>query len=218
MLESRWHMYTIIETILSWVTELGPWGIMLGLMIEVIPSEIVLAFGGYLVAEGRVSFLTAVIFGTIGGTLAHIFIYWIGRYGGRPFLEKYGKYILIKEKHITLSEQWFERYGPVVVFTARFVPVVRHAISIPAGIARMPLPYYTLLTTLAVIPWTIFFVYIGSKLGDKWREIEEVAKEYVGPFALCALALLLLYFGYMMWVRRRTRKAAGEIEQPEVEQ
>lgn len=211
-------MHNLIETILSWMTQLGPWGIMLGLMIEVIPSEIVLAFGGYLVADGRVTFVTAVIFGTIGGTLAQIFVYWIGKYGGRPFLQKYGKYILIKEKHIALSERWFERYGTGVIFTARFVPVVRHAISIPAGIARVPLLYFTVLTTLAVIPWTIFFVYIGFKLGDHWRDIDDVAKQYILPFALIALALLLLYFGYVLLVRKRSKNGAVEQEQSEMKE
>src|SRR5690554_2694572 len=124
-----------VEAIFGLITEMGQWGIMWGLLIEVIPSEIVLSFGGYLVSQGTVTFGGAVVFGTIGGTMAQIFVYWIGRYGGRPFLEKYGKYFLIHKKQIDLSEQWFHRYGTGVIFTARFIPIVRHAISIPAGIA-----------------------------------------------------------------------------------
>lgn len=130
-------------------------------MIEVIPSEIVLAFGGYLVSQGDINFFGAVLFGTIGGVVAQIFVYWIGRYGGRPVLEKYGKYIFIKKKHIDHSEEWFQKYGTGVIFTARFIPVVRHAISVPAGISRMPLGKFTMLTTLAVIPWSALFVYLG---------------------------------------------------------
>src|SRR5690606_3192473 len=122
---------------------------------------VVLAFGGFLVAIGEFSFVLAVIIDVIGGTIAQIFDYWIGRYGGRPFLERYGKYLLIQKKHIDLSEQWFNKYGTGVIFTARFIPVVRHAISIPAGIAKMSLTRFTIYTTLAVIPWSIFFVYLG---------------------------------------------------------
>jgi len=204
-------MHDIISGILGWLEQLGHWGIMIGLMIEVIPSEIVLSYGGYLVSQGQISFVGAVVFGTIGGVVAQLFVYWIGKYGGRPFLEKYGKYILIKQKHIEISEQWFDRYGTGVIFTARFIPVVRHAISIPAGIARMSLLRFTVLTTLAVIPWSIFFVWLGMTLGEQWEHIDEVAGPYVRPAMLAAIALTVVYFGWT-WARgkrRRSERANG---------
>lgn len=205
-------MREIISDILLWVEQLGYWGIMIGLMIEVIPSEIVLAYGGYLVSKGHISFIGAVIFGVIGGTIAQIFVYWIGRYGGRPFLEKYGKYILINKHHIDVAEDWFNRYGTGVIFTARFIPVVRHAISIPAGITRMSLGRFTLLTTLAVIPWSIFFVYLGWTLGDNWENIGEAAGPYVKPIMYVAIALLALYVGYKWWSGRRKRQTAAQAQ------
>ncbi len=94
----------------------------------------------------------------------------VGAYGGRPFLQKYGKYLFIHDKHTDLAENWFNKYGAGVVFSARFVPVVRHAISIPAGIAKMPFWKFTSLTVLAMIPWSIFFIYLGGKLGEKLGE------------------------------------------------
>jgi len=196
-------MRTFIEAILLWVTELGQWGIMLGLMIEVIPSEIILSFGGYLVSQGHVTFKGAVIFGTIGGTLSQIFVYWIGKYGGRPFLEAYGKYILINKKQIDLSEKWFQRYGTGVVFFARFIPIVRHAISIPAGMAHMSLLRFSILTTLAIVPWSVFFIYLGFTLGDHWREIHIYAKSYMIPFAWGAVCLLSLYFIFKLLKKSR---------------
>lgn len=186
-------LHQIVATLLHWVQQLGEWGIMLGLMIEVIPSEIVLAYGGFLVSIHEITFVEAVIFGVIGGVIAQLFVYWIGRYGGRPVLERYGKYILIQPHHIAKSEEWFQKYGTGVIFTARFVPVVRHAISIPAGISKMNVWRFTLLTTLAVIPWTILFVYLGFVLGDKWEQIDDVAGKWVKPFILVALALLIVY-------------------------
>lgn len=172
---------------------MGYFGIMFGLMIEVIPSEIVLAYGGYLVHGGYINFIGAVIFGVIGGVIAQVFIYWIGRYGGRPILERYGKYILIQKKHIDVSEAWFEKYGPGVIFTARFIPVARHAISIPAGMAKMPLGKFVVLTTLAVIPWSVLFVYLGLKLGESWQHVDEKAGPLVIPILLVALALFIVY-------------------------
>ncbi|CAH8707501.1 DedA family protein [Paenibacillus thiaminolyticus] len=186
-------LHQIVTTLLHWVQQLGEWGIMLGLMIEVIPSEIVLAYGGYLVSIQQITFVEAVIFGVIGGVIAQLFVYWIGRYGGRPVLERYGKYILIQPHHIAKSEEWFQKYGTGVIFTARFVPVVRHAISIPAGISKMNVWRFTILTTLAVIPWTILFVYLGFVLGDKWEQINDVAGQWVKPFILVALALFIVY-------------------------
>ncbi|HZG58209.1 DedA family protein, partial [Paenibacillus sp.] len=164
-------LHDVVQAVLVWLEQLGYWGIMIGLMLEVIPSEIVLSYGGYLVSQGRISFFGAVVFGTIGGVIAQLFVYWIGKYGGRPFLEKYGKYLLIQKKHIDVAEQWFDRYGTGVIFTARFIPVVRHAISIPAGIARMPIGKFTVLTTLAVIPWSILFIWLGFTLGEQWETI-----------------------------------------------
>lgn len=184
----------LIHSVLVFLEGLGYWGIMLGLMLEVIPSEIVLSYAGYLVSTGSITFWGAVAFGTIGGVIAQLFIYWIGRYGGRPVLERYGKYILIQKKHIDYAEDWFNRYGTGVIFTARFIPVVRHAISIPAGIAKMSHAKFITLTTLAVIPWSIVFVYLGFKLGTEWESINKVAGPYVKYFALAAIVSAIGYF------------------------
>ncbi|WMT40338.1 DedA family protein [Paenibacillus sp. D2_2] len=184
---------SLISTLLDWVQQLGYFGIMLGLMIEIIPSEIVLAYGGYLVHTGRINFFGAVVFGVVGGVIAQLFIYWIGRYGGRPILEKYGKYIFIHKKHIDVAENWFLKYGPGVIFSARFIPVARHAISIPAGMAKMPIGKFITLTTLAVIPWSILFVYLGMLLGDQWKHVDEKAGPYIMPILLVAVALLIVY-------------------------
>jgi membrane protein DedA with SNARE-associated domain len=187
-------MKELIMTVFEFLADLGYFGIALGLMLEVIPSEIVLSYGGYLVYQEKITFFGAVIAGTIGGTLAQLFLYWAGYYGGRPFLEKYGKYILINKHHIELSERWFQKYGPGVIFTARFIPVVRHAISIPAGIAKMSQTKFIVYTVAAVIPWTIFFLFLGYKLGDNWNQIEEVAAPYIKPLIIVAIVTLALYF------------------------
>jgi len=199
-------MKDIIHQILLWVESLGYWGIMIGLMIEVIPSEIVLGYAGYLVYSGSINYFEAVLFGTIGGVLAQIFLYWLGKYGGRPFLEKFGKYLFIHKKHIDIAESWFNRYGIGVIFTARFIPVVRHAISIPAGMARMPLTQFTIYTTLAVIPWSMFFVYLGRTLGENWDEIGNKAAPYMQPIIWTAVGLTALYVLYKIVQSRKKSK------------
>jgi membrane protein DedA with SNARE-associated domain len=187
-------MSNYITTILMFFSSLGYLGIALGLMIEIIPSEIVLAYGGYMISKGILNYPLAVLSGVIGGTIAQLFLYWAGYYGGRPFLEKYGKYVFIRKKQIDLSEKWFEKYGAGVIFFARFIPVVRHAISIPAGISKMPASKFTLYTVAAVLPWTVLFLYLGEKLGTKWQTIKTAAHEYALPLMIGAVILGVIYY------------------------
>lgn len=202
-------MQEFISSVLEFLSSLGYLGIAIGLMIEVIPSEIVLAYGGYMISQGKIGYVGAVIAGTIGGVLAQLFLYWLGYYGGRPVVEKYGKYILIKKSHLEISEKWFKRYGTGVIFGARFIPVVRHAISIPAGLAKMSFWRFTILTTLAVIPWSIFFLYLGEKLGSNWAQVKDEAGPYITDFAIGAGILLALYFGINWWLKKRKENAAN---------
>ncbi len=186
-------MKEFIFTVLDFLSQLGYFGIALGLMIEIIPSELVLGYGGFMISQGHLGFLGAVIAGSIGGTLAQLFLYWAGYYGGRPFLQKYGRYVLIKKKHIDIAELWFTKYGAGVIFSARFIPVVRHAISIPAGIAKMPASKFTLYTVAAIVPWTVLFLYLGKVLGSNWAQIKEYAQPYVMPLIIAAVVLIAIY-------------------------
>ncbi|MDT2046997.1 DedA family protein [Priestia flexa] len=187
-------MGAFLTDLLELLTSFGYIGIALGLMVEIIPSEVVLAYGGYMVTKGTITFWGAVIAGIIGGTIAQWFLYWIGAYGGRPFLQKYGKYLFIREKHLDVSEKWFREYGTGIVFSARFVPVVRHAISIPAGIAKMSFWKFTFLTILAMIPWSMLFIYLGIQLKENWINIEEIATNYTIPFIVFAFVGVVFYF------------------------
>jgi len=198
-------IHTVLDSLLRWIESLGYFGIVIGLAIEVIPSEIVLSYGGYLVSDAggnQITFVGAVIFGTIGAVIQQWILYAIGRFGGRPVFEKYGKYIKIKPKHLDTSERWFKQYGAGIVFTARFVPVMRQAISIPAGIARMNFWLFTFLTLLASIPWSLLFVYLGWKLGDQWQKIDEKAAPYIQPAILIAIGLLIVYVLYKVLRKR----------------
>ncbi|GIN88323.1 putative membrane protein YngC [Heyndrickxia sporothermodurans] len=183
-----------ITNLLEQLGQFGFIGIAMALMIEVIPSEIVLGYGGYLISTGKLSFFSAMFAGIIGGTIAQLFLYWLGIYGGRPFFEKYGKFLLIKSKHLDAAEKWFNNYGTIVIFTARFIPIVRHAISIPAGIARMSFYQFLIYTTAAMLPWTILFLLIGMKLNQHWNTINEVATTYIKPIVFIAILSLILYF------------------------
>lgn len=207
-------MGELVHRILEVITGMGYWGILIGLAIEVIPSEIVLAYAGYLAYQGQINMVEAVVFGTIGCLLQQIVLYAIGIYGGRPFVDKYGKYLHIKPKHIDLTERWFNKYGAGVVFTSRFIPVVRQAISIPAGIARMNLAKFLIYTGLASVPWAVLFITLGKKLGENWESIDEKAGPYTQPILWTALGLTVLYILYKLLFRKKSPadKAVAEAE------
>ncbi|OAT83906.1 hypothetical protein A6P54_00985 [Bacillus sp. MKU004] len=194
-----------LTDILTMLTDWGYIGVALALMIEVIPSELVLSYAGFMVSSGKFSFIGAFLAGVIGGTVAQLFLYWLGYYGGRPFFKKYGKYLFISEKHIEAAESWFRRYGTIVIFTARFIPVVRHAISIPAGISRMSLPAFTLYTFAAMLPWTLLFMVIGMELGTHWEHIEVIGVRYIKPLSFIAIAATC---GYLFYSFIRNKKNA----------
>jgi membrane protein DedA with SNARE-associated domain len=189
--------------ILTQLTDLGYLGIALALMIEVIPSELVLSYAGFMVNAGKISFIGAFLSGVIGGTLAQLFLYWLGYYGGRPFFEKYGKYLLIQQKHLSAAEKWFDKHGTIVIFTARFIPIVRHAISIPAGITRMPLSTFSLYTFAAMLPWTLLFMVIGMELGTHWEHIEVIGVRYIKPLGVIAVLGTFLYLFFSYWRNKR---------------
>jgi membrane protein DedA with SNARE-associated domain len=196
-------MSAFIHQVLDYITGLGYWGIFLGLMLEVIPNELLLAYAGFLVSNGQITFIGAMLCAVLGGTLAQIVLYWIGRYGGRPFVEKFGKYLLINKHHIDVAESWFNKYGTGMIFTARFVPVVRHAISIPAGMARMPLSRFTIYTALALVPYSILYIWLGMTLKDNWQKINEYAGPYIKPVIMAAVVLTALYIAYKFFMKRR---------------
>ncbi|MFP3669444.1 DedA family protein [Priestia sp. SIMBA_032] len=187
-------MKTFIAAAFAYLAKLGYIGIASALMIEVIPSEVVLSYAGFLVSQGKMNLIGAVIAGTIGGVIAQIFLYILGSYGGRPLLLRYGKFLLISSKHLEKSEIWFNHYGAGVVFFARFIPVIRHAISIPAGITKMAFTRFTLYTIAAIVPWSILFIFLGKTLGSNWKQINQISGSYVKMALLLSIIAFGLYF------------------------
>lgn len=193
---------------------LGYLGVVLAMAIESaaipLPSELILPFAGWAVSRGTIEPLTglpwtyagAVIAGVVGNTIGSLIAYAIGAYGGRPLLVRYGKYVLISAHDVDLAERWFARFGDATVFFSRMLPVVRTFISIPAGIARMPLWRFVLFSVLGAIPWVMLLVWGGVALGDHWLELKHQLK---GLDYLVVGGLLLL-IGLFLWRHLRSEK------------
>lgn len=167
-----------------------------------IPSEIVLGFAGYLVAQGVFDMNVTIIVGTVAGIVGSILSYWMGEYGGRPLLLKYGKYIFFNEHKFELAEKLFNKWGGTAVFVGRLLPGVRTFISFPAGMARYPMWHFIIWTVLGTIPWTILLVYLGKVLGDRWQDLIQYNHELLIAMVV-VFAITAIVFGIKYYCKRR---------------
>lgn len=159
-----------------------------------IPSELILGFSGYLIFAERMTFSGAMTAGMIGGMLGSIFAYVVGSQGGRTFVDKYGKYFLVKKSHVDLAQRWFDKYGIRAVFFSRMLPVVRTFISLPAGFARVNFKAFLFYTFLGSLPWTAFILYMGIVFGEGWKHLLEIGHTASILFvASCVIIIAALY-------------------------
>ena len=173
-------MTSIIELVSNFainiIGSLGYWGVFIGMTLESacipLPSEVIMPFAGFAVSEGKMTLLGITLVGTLGNLLGGLIAYFVGLKGGRPFLEKYGKYVLISHSKLDQADHWFEKYGHEAVLISRMLPAIRTFISLPAGIARMDLKKFTIYTFLGSLPWTFALAYIGVQLGPHWEVIK----------------------------------------------
>ncbi|MBI4779320.1 DedA family protein [Candidatus Falkowbacteria bacterium] len=158
----------IINTISVW----GYFGVGALMAIESacvpLPSEIIMPFAGFLAAQGKFSLLGVTLAGALGCAVGSAVAYAVGILGGRVFIEKYGKYILISHHDLNIADNFFNKYGSSAIFFSRLLPVVRTFISLPAGIAKMNFSKFIIYSFLGSLPWCYFLAYIGKKLGDNW--------------------------------------------------
>lgn len=164
-----------------------------------LPSEIILPFTGYMVFTGHFGFWQATIAATLGNLFGSLVAYYVGVWGGRPFLKRYGRYFFINERELAWTERLFERHGEVTVFVGRILPVVRTFISLPAGIARMnPLKMSTY-TVIGAFLWCTLLIFVGQKLGENWDSL----KPYFHRADIVVGGVLVFVIIYVLWKRRR---------------
>lgn len=175
-----------------------------------IPGEVTMLFGGALAAAGFAAegeqlslwwVATAGSLGTVTGSWA---AYWGGAVGGRPLIDRFGRYLLIRPHEVDKAHDWFERYGDVTVGFSRIVPVLNTFISLPAGVVRMPFWRFTIFTVLGCLPWTFALAWLGFQLGDRWETVEDALQPFSWAIAgLCVIAAA-------WYVRRRWTKVRAE--------
>jgi membrane protein DedA with SNARE-associated domain len=191
-----------IITVLSvWIIQvistLGYGGIVLLMAIESacipLPSEIIMPFSGYLVSQGQLDLTWVAVAGAVGCVVGSIPAYYLGMLGGRPLIERYGRYVLISRHDLDMADRAFARHGEIIIFVGRLLPVVRTFIAFPAGVARMAMGRFIGYTFVGSLIWCWALAYLGKRLGDNWSTLEPYFHEFHLVFAAVFGALLVWY-------------------------
>lgn len=203
----------------------GYLGVLVAMGIESamvpLPSELILPYAGFLVSDptqvepltgGPWNFWIVVVVATIGNTLGSLVAYAIGAYGGRPFLERYGRYLLIRPHEIELADGFFERHGSATVFIGRLLPIVRTFISFPAGVARMHLGKFVLYSTIGAFLWSILLVWAGTVLGAKWEDIRHMLQPFDLAIAVAVVALVVVFIWWRLGMPGRKGRSGAKPE------
>lgn len=199
-----------MDTLLQIMESYGYLGVFLCMVAEnaniPIPSEVVLGFAGFLISQHIFTFWTTFAVACAAGLVGSVLSYWLGSYGGRPLLLKYGKYIFFNERKFNMAEKMFNKYGGLAVVICRCLPGVRTFISFPAGVARYPFGRFVIFTIIGTIPWTLLLVWAGSLLGSHWRDL--IA--YNHYFLAVVAAVVAIAAVVLVWRRCRRRKVSNE--------
>jgi membrane protein DedA with SNARE-associated domain len=171
-----------------------------------LPSELIMPFAGYLVFTGTMKLFWVATAGAIGCNLGSLVAYEIGCYGGRPLVERYGRWILLSHRELDWADRFFLRWGYLAVLIARMLPVIRTFIALPAGIARMPRARFHIYTFLGSWPWCLALAYVGMNLGENWRELGK----YLHKFDIVIIAALGIGFIWFVWSHWQNRIRTAE--------
>ena len=195
-----------MESIISFMETYGYAAMFIAMVLENanirITMQIIPYFLFNLIAQGIFDLHTTMVVGTLAGIVGSILSYWMGEYGRRPLLLKYGKYIFFNEHKFELAEKMFNKYGGAAVFFGRLLPGVRTFISFPAGMARYPMSHFVVWTVLGTIPWTILLVYLGKVLGENWKDLIEYNHEFL-IIMVAVFAIIAAVIGYKYYKNRR---------------
>jgi len=185
------------QYIINLIQSYGYLGMFLGMLLEaviiVIPSELILAMGGILAQQGHMTFMGAFLTGLAGSLACALIIYYIGYFGGRPFVKKYGKYFFMKEHEIEVADKWFNKYGMWAALIGRNFPIVRTLISFPIGVTRLSVTKFMAFSLVGSIPWTFAFVGAGYTLGKNWKKLLVFVDFLRIPIIIGLIALVVIF-------------------------
>lgn len=218
----------VVNLVIQVMNQAGYPGIFFLMLLEgmllPVPSEVVMALGGYMAFSqgpnslppvfGVPAYIIVLIAGSVGNLVGAYIAYMIGDYGGIPLIKRYGKYVLLNDDTVDRVQKWFEKYGPISVFVTRLVPIFRTFISIPAGIAKMNRKLFLAYTFFGALIWDTFLIYLGWRLGSQWQEILGTFTKYT-YVSVAAVGILFVYFLYRTLNRRKKKAESKNVSQAE---
>jgi membrane protein DedA with SNARE-associated domain len=173
-------------------------------MVFPIPSEAVMPFAGFGIYDGTFTFTGVILASTLGSIVGSLASYAMGFYGGKPFIKRFGKYLLLDTHDLEITERFFAKRGELTIFISRFIPVIRHMISIPAGLGKMNIWKFIIYTILGAGMWNAFLTYVGFKLKSNWKEVMTYSHT-IDIVVVGVLGLALMYYAYKVYINL-TRK------------
>ena len=208
-------MTQLIEALSGWIVGLieagGYAAVALLMAIESacipLPSEIIMPFAGYLASKGELTLWGVALAGAIGCNLGSTLAYAVGSWGGRPFVEKWGKFVLVSAHDLDVAERFFARFGSIAIFIGRLLPVVRTFIALPAGFAQMSMWRFQLYTFVGSLIWCFALAYVGQLLGQQWDSNPAIKTAFHSADALI-VGLVVLAIAWFVWSRLRQRKTS----------
>lgn len=166
-----------------------------------IPSEIIMPFAGFLVTKGDLNLFWVVVAGVLGNWIGSALSYCLGAYGGRPLVDRYGKYIRMNHHHLDIAENWFKKYGDFSVFIGRMLPIVRTFISFPAGLAKMNFTKFSVYTIIGAFPFCYLMAWLGFKMGENWEDL----RKYFHYADYVVVAAFIVLIGYYLLRKKRSK-------------
>jgi membrane protein DedA with SNARE-associated domain len=183
------------------------------------PSEIIMPLAGWLLVKeaghGVEWLLVAAFYGALGNLLGSLVAYYVGGWGGRPLLQRYGRYVLISQRELDMADAWFQRYGEAAVFFSRLLPVIRTFISVPAGVAHMNVWRFSVLTFIGSYPWSLALAWGGFVLGENWERLGDWLRPVAIPVAVALIFLAVYYFYHRLRQARHHPETSALAEDPE---
>ncbi len=177
-------------------------------MVFPVPSEAVMPFAGFLIHDGQFTFTGVIIASTLGSLVGSLASYAMGFYGGKPFIKKFGKYLLLDTHDLEITERFFAKRGELTIFISRFIPVIRHMISIPAGLGKMNIWKFMVYTILGAGMWNAFLTYVGFKLKSNWAEVMTYS-HVIDIVVVAVLGLAFLYYAYKIYINLTRKNTAS---------
>ena len=173
-------------------------------MVAPVPSELVMPFAGFLVADGKLNLWLVIIISTIASVTGSLISYFIAYFGGKELIHKFGKFVLLDKDELEWTERWFQKRGSITILISRFIPVVRHLISLPAGLARMDLKRFIFFTAIGATAWNTFLLLVGMQLRERWELVHKYSKQ----LDIVVVVLIVLVAAYLVYKHVKRRKSS----------